>query len=203
MIDDSSALILAGGESRRMGRDKASLMLEGRSMLETVAATMQALFADVKLGVREKRSDSMLPQILDDPGCEGPLAGLLSGLENTSAPWLFMVGCDMPFVSTSVIMQLANRRGRYQAVVPVVRGFPQPLAAFYALNGLGAIRGHLATGGTRSMRAMLEKLDVCFVRESELLEADPTLRSFVDLDTPAEYARELTRPQLTQRETGL
>jgi molybdopterin-guanine dinucleotide biosynthesis protein A len=197
MIVNSSALILAGGASRRMGRDKASLILDGRSMLDLVAETMQALFPEVKLSVREPRFDARLPQILDDPACQGPLAGLLSGLEQLSASWLFVVGCDMPFVTANVVEQLAMRRGACQAVVPVAGGYPQPLAAFYSRSSLRVIRTHLAAGGKQSMQAILEKLDVCFVEEAELLDADPTLRSFVDLDTPADYQRELT-----EREAG-
>jgi molybdopterin-guanine dinucleotide biosynthesis protein A len=81
----------------------------------------------------------------------------------------------------------------YQAVVPVVQGHTQPLAAFYASSGLGTIRAHLAAGGKNSLRAVLEQLEVRYVDEAELLEADPTLRSFFDLDTPQDVASAMRR----------
>jgi molybdopterin-guanine dinucleotide biosynthesis protein A len=76
-----------------------------------------------------------------------------------------------------------------QAVVPVVQGHPQPLAAFYARDCLDAMRTHLGTGGKNSLRAVLEKLEVCYVDEAEMLAADPGLHSFFDLDTPQDVAR--------------
>ncbi|MGC2165772.1 MAG: molybdenum cofactor guanylyltransferase [Gallionella sp.] len=191
MIDDCTAIILAGGNSQRMGSDKASLMLNGRSLLDSVAATMERLFPHVVLSVRRLRTDTDLPQVCDDAAYAGPLAGLVSGMESISTPWAFVVACDMPFVAAEMVDLLALRRGTYQAVVPVTHGYPQPLAAFYARSGLEEIRTHMLSGGKHSMRAVLEKLHVCYVREPELRKADEMLRCFVDLDTPAEYAREL------------
>lgn len=191
MIDDCTAIILAGGNSQRMGRDKANLMLDGQSLLRSVVATMEKVFPDVVLSVRQQRTDIDVPQFCDDPDYAGPLAGLVSGMAGINTPWAFVVACDMPFIAAEVVELLAQRRGTCQAVVPVVHGYPQPLAAFYARSSLDDIRTHLLSGGKHSMRAALEKLHVCYVHDAELRVADATLRSFVDLDTPAEYAREL------------
>jgi len=89
----------------------------------------------------------------------------------------------MPFVVPEVIELLAQRRAGRQAVVPVVQGYPQPLAAFYARSCLEVIRTHLDSGGKNSLQAVLERLDVCYVDETEMLAVDPGLRSFFDLDT--------------------
>ena len=77
-------------------------------------------------------------------------------------------------------------RGQHQAVVPMVDGHPQPLAAFYATSTLETMRACLA-GGDRSLRGLLQKLDVRYVSEAELRACDPQLRSFFDLDTPQDY----------------
>jgi len=74
-------------------------------------------------------------------------------------------------------------------VVPVVAGHPQPLAAFYTVGALAVIQDLLAGDGKRSLRAALERLNVCYVDESELRAADPGLRSFFDLDTPEDLAQ--------------
>jgi len=150
---------------------------------------MRLVFPSVMLSVRLPRPESGLPQVCDDPSCAGPLAGLASGLAAAETPWVFAVACDMPFVVPEVIELLAKQRGGRQAVVPVVQGFPQPLAAFYASNCLQVIRAHLDSGGKNSLQAVLERLDVCYVDEAEMLAVDPGLRSFFDLDTPQDVAR--------------
>lgn len=186
MIEDCTALILAGGDSRRMGQDKASLLLDGKSLLDRVTATMQQVFPRVVVSVRQLRAGVDLPQVCDEYEASGPLAGLIAGLAQADTPWVFAVACDMPFVSAKVVGYLAGERGRFQAVVPVVGGYEQPLAAFYAKSALETMRASLA-GGDRSLRGALEKMEVKYVSEAELRAADPQLRSFFDLDTPQDF----------------
>ncbi len=188
MISDCTAVILAGGDSRRMGQDKAMLPLGGKTLLQHVSDSVVPMFSQVIVSVREPRAGLDLPQVCDALPDGGPLAGLVAALERIETPWLFAVGCDMPFVSPQVIEALALQRAGHQAVVPVVQGHPQPLAAFYARDCLDAIRDIHAGGGKQSLRALLERLDVCYVDEAQLKEFDPQLRSFFDLDTPADVA---------------
>ena len=188
MIEDCTAIILAGGDSQRMGSDKANLLLGEQTLLQRVIATMQQVFPHVIVSVRQLRSGLDLPQVCDDQSGGGPLAGLAAGLGHIATPWAFVVACDMPFVEPGMVKLLAGYRSQCQAVVPVVQGHPQPLAAFYAGSCLGALRAHLAGGGKNSLRAVLEQLQVRYVDESELLKADPALRSFFDLDTPQDVA---------------
>jgi molybdopterin-guanine dinucleotide biosynthesis protein A len=186
MIDDCTALILAGGDSRRMGQDKAALVLDGKTLLDRVTATMQRVFFKVVVSVRQLRAGVNVPQVCDEVEESGPLAGLIAGLAQADTPWVFAVACDMPFVTEAVVLHLASCRGGHQAVVPMVGGYPQPLAAFYATGTLAAMRVSLAAGD-RSLRGVLEKLDVRYVSEAELRECDPQLRSFFDLDTPQDF----------------
>lgn len=211
MIADCTALILAGGDSRRMGQDKAALVLDGRTLVESVTATMQQIFPKVIVSVRQLRAGVEGAQVCDDPGATGPLAGLVAGLQLAETPWVFAVACDMPFVTPALVEGVAEYRltpthpspplsgrerttdsspdkGRLggvgvQAVVPMADGHPQPLAAFYAREALPLMRAQL-TAGERSLRGMLQKLDVHYVEEQVLRGFDPQLRSFFDLDTP-------------------
>jgi len=190
MIADCTAIILAGGESQRMGRDKATLALGEHSLLHRVVAVVQPLFPQLLVSVRQHRLDIELPQVCDTQANAGPLAGLCAALEKSTTPWIFAVATDMPFVQSALIEYLARQRSGqdYQAVVPVVAGHPQPLAAFYAVSALAVIQDLLAGDGKRSLRAALERLNVCYVDESELRVADPGLRSFFDFDTPDDVA---------------
>jgi molybdopterin-guanine dinucleotide biosynthesis protein A len=112
------------------------------------------------------------------------LAGLAAALEYVSTPWIFAVACDMPFITPAVIEYLALQRADCQAVVPMVGGYPQPLAAFYATSCLKVVRDILNSNGKHSMLAPLEMLQVCYVSEEQMQAIDPQLRSFFDLDTP-------------------
>jgi molybdopterin-guanine dinucleotide biosynthesis protein A len=186
MIEDCAALILAGGDSRRMGQDKAALVLDGKTLLQRVSAAMQQIFPKVIVSVRQPRSGVELPQVCDEQASSGPLAGLVAGLAQADTPWVFAVACDMPFVTEAVVIHLAALRNGFQAVVPVVGGYNQPLAAFYAASALEAMRASLVAGD-KSLRGALEKLKVRYVSEAELRECDPHLRSFFDLDTPQDF----------------
>ncbi|TAN79882.1 MAG: molybdenum cofactor guanylyltransferase [Gallionella sp.] len=190
MIEDCTAIILAGGNSQRMGRDKADLPLGEKTLLQTVTATMQQLFPQVIVSVRQPRATVDLPQICDEQPDGGPLAGLAASLGQATTPWIFAVACDMPFVVPGVVEQLAKHRAQHQAVVPIVQGHPQPLAAFYAASCLAVMQANLALQ-QKSLKNVLRQLDVCYVGEAEMLEADPQLRSFFDLDTPQDMAAAL------------
>jgi len=192
MIADCTAIVMAGGDSRRMGTDKASLLFDGQTLLQSVIATMQQLFPQVIVSVRQPRAGIDLPQICDEQPDGGPLAGLVASLGNITTPWAFMVACDMPFVVPEVVELLARYRLQHQAVVPVVHGHPQPLAAFYAASCVAPLRASLAAQ-QKGLRGVLKQLDVRYVDEAEMLEADPHLRSFFDLDTPQDVAQAMNQ----------
>lgn len=188
MLDDCTAIILAGGRSQRMGCDKASLLLGEQTLLEHVAAIVQTRFPRLLVSVRQRRPDLALAQVCDAYIDAGPLAGLHAALTQAQTPWIFAVATDMPFVQPPLIDYLARQREGFQAVVPLVHGHPQPLAAFYATSCLGTFRALLDGDGKRSLRAALAQLDVRYVEQSEMLAADPELGSFFDLDTPQDVA---------------
>ncbi len=191
MISDCTALILAGGESRRMGQDKASMILDGKSLLEHVTATMQSIFPKVLISVRRLRENVDTPQVCDEFEASGPLAGIIATFGQVDTPWIFAVACDMPFVSEAVIRYLATLRASHQAVVPVVQNHIQPMAAFYAANTLDLMKESLVAGD-KSLRGIFEKIKVRYVSEQELRISDPQLRSFFDLDTPQDFNQALT-----------
>lgn len=188
MINDCTAIILAGGDSRRMGRDKATLRFADKTLLQTVITTMQQLFPVTYISVRELRAEISLPQVCDTQTNGGPLTGLVTTLSTIHTPWSFVVGCDMPFVSPALVEQLAAHRAHYQAVVPIVHGQAQPLASFFSTGCIPMMRASLALGN-KSLLGVIRNLDVCYLDESQLQRADPQLRSFFDVDTPQDLIR--------------
>jgi molybdopterin-guanine dinucleotide biosynthesis protein A len=93
---------------------------------------------------------------------------------------VFAVAVDMPYLKPETIARLAAMRGEHQAVIPVVDGYPQPLAAFYAATTLPTLESALAREANRGLYAGLAGLDILHV-----VEASP---DFVDLDTPEDVA---------------
>lgn len=175
-----------------MGRDKASLVFGEQTLLQRVADVMQTVFPQVVVSVRAPRADVALPQVFDACSDAGPLAGLCAGLEHAARngmPWIFAVATDMPFIRPALIEQLATYRAGVDAVVPMIDGHPQPLASFYSIKALPVIRALLGGDGKHSLRAALERLQLVHVHAAELNAADPGLDSFVDLDTPEDFAR--------------
>ena len=199
MIAECTAVILAGGLSRRMGHDKATLPLGETTLLHGVIDVVAPLFARLVVSVGAPRADLPWPQICDEHPGQGPLAGLYAALTQVDTPWIFALATDMPFVAPPLVEALAARRAGFDAVVARVRGHPQPLAAFYSTRCrapfAALLEGDVADGRRRSLRAALETIAVDYVDERELLAADPGLHSFFDLDTPQDVdrARQLLR----------
>ncbi|WP_319238336.1 molybdenum cofactor guanylyltransferase [uncultured Propionivibrio sp.] len=189
MIADSSALILAGGQSSRMGLDKTLLEFEGQTLLQRAIDRMRGVFPSVIVSVRAHREDIDAPQVVDETVGSGPLSGMCAGLAASRTPWLFAVAADMPYADQETIIRLAQcRSDDFQAIVPVVDGHPQPLFGFYRTASLPVFRSVLAGSGKHSLRSVLSQMKVRWVEEELLRTSDPELRSFTDLDTPADLA---------------
>ena len=182
------AIVLAGGQSVRMGVPKAHLPFGGSTLIETVIAALRPLFRTVYVVGRERDRLAGLDAtlLIDDREYSGPLVGLARGLSASDAPWCFAVGCDMPFLSPRVIGRMASLLDDCDVLAASVEGHVQPLHAFYSTACLPAALRLLDEGDT-SLRALLNASRVCSVEARRLLDVDPELDSFRDLDTPEEY----------------
>jgi len=165
-----------------MGSDKASVVLAGKSLLGHVLAQVEPLFADVVISVREQRSDIKYPQIIDDAQGRGPMVGIKAALEAVKTDWMFVIACDMPFVSTGLIQHLAGLRSEHDAVVPFAFERPQPLFGFYNKTCLPLMEARMKQG-QRSMIRLLADLDVFQLSEQQVKAIDPELKSLLSLDT--------------------
>ena len=181
-ILNCTAVILTGGESKRMGSDKAATKLQGKPLLEHVLEKIEPLFSELLISVHVLRPDLKYKQIIDASEDRGPMVGVQRALEEAKMDWVFVIACDMPFVSTRLIQEQANKRTSFDAVVPFVDDRPQPLFGFYAKTCLPMIEVQMQQG-QRSMMRLLDKLDTCLVAEAQVKEVDPSLKSFISLDT--------------------
>ena len=181
-------VILTGGASRRMGRDKATLEWNGTTMLQSLIDRYAAL-GPVAVSVdRAGRFPFHGAAELVDrfPGM-GPLNGLVSGFESTDEPLLFLTATDLPFGDPALALRLAERIADAGAAV-LCRGVKgmEPLFAVYARKALPEARSCLASG-KKSFRDLFERVTVRSVLPEEVPEFD--LRYILtNVNTPEEYA---------------
>lgn len=188
MIENCTAVILAGGESKRMGQDKASLRFGHDSLLNLAIHHMKPLFNTLVVSVREPREHLLFPQLCDRGSDHGPIAGIATALERVDTSWVLAIACDMPFISADMIVSMAAKRDGQDAVVPCADGHLQPLAAFYSKSCLPAMQAQMHEG-RRSLQALIAKVNASIVSEKELRTFDSELLSFMDLDTQTDVIR--------------
>ena len=182
--------ILAGGKSSRMGTNKALLEVGGSGMLERAAALLRPLVGQLFVVADDAAAYAGLdlPIVPDrHPGC-GAVGGIHAALLHAAQPLVLCVACDMPHLGRGVVeLLLAAARPDDDALVPRVGGRPEPLLAVYGTSARAGFERAIASGRLRVMDA-LEGLNVRYLEERVLRVADPTLRSFVNVNTPKELA---------------
>jgi molybdenum cofactor guanylyltransferase len=196
-------LVLAGGRSTRMGRDKAALEYSGRSQLERVFALVDPLVARAFVSVRADQGSDPLrarfPQIVDAaPGLEGPAAGILSALRaHPSAAWL-VLACDLPFLDAGTLQHLIARRDPTRVATAFRSshdGLPEPLCAIYEPAALAGLEAFVA-GGRNCPRKFL-------IQSGALLLDQPRSEALDNVNTPTELdnARQrMAQPAIAARE---
>lgn len=188
-------VVLAGGASRRMGRDKAALLIGGEPLLRRAVGRLRLALAEV-IVVGAPALASLVPdtRIMADkwPG-RGPLGALATALGATDASWVVMVACDMPFTQPALIREIA-RRALASREVDVVgprgaRGV-EPLHAAYSRACLPLALERLA-GDDASLRGLLAAVRVAEIGLAEARALDPQGRSAFNANTPEEWREAL------------
>jgi len=190
-----SLVILAGGLSRRMGRDKAALPAGDGTLIEHIARRLAPVVEETIVAGASGRHHPPGATMVDDryPGL-GPLAGIHAGLLVARSPLVWVVGCDLPDVDPGLAALLCGLAGEVDAVVPRLDSEPQGVCAVYD-RGLAPRIERLLAAGERRLKMLLAASKVRYVTPDELRLVDPELRSFRNINTPAEYrAWLLTQP---------
>jgi len=188
-----AGVIIAGGRSRRMGRDKLLLPVGGVPLIERVVGALADIVDELILALRPGQSQphfqTALPlRTVRDPAPDlGPLGGLIAALSSGDAAHYLAVAGDMPLLQPPLLAHLLTeaRCHDVQAVVPLNGGEPEPLCAVYRQDCLAAMSA-LAEEGGRSLRDLLAQLHVHFVPEDELRRFDRDLVSFLNVNHQAD-----------------
>jgi FdhD protein len=187
-IPGVTGVILAGGESRRMGCDKSLLPIAGARFIERIYRQMAALFDEVIIVTNSPGLYEELPcrKVPDLYPVKGSLAGIHSGLSHARSDRIFVVACDMPFLSAEVIRRLCARSEAADVIIPRSERGVEPLHALYDTRCLPAVEELLDAGEKKIVR-FFPQVRVCEVPPTAFADCDPDGRSFRNINTPQEY----------------
>ncbi|HXW75755.1 MAG TPA: NTP transferase domain-containing protein [Steroidobacteraceae bacterium] len=184
-------LVLAGGRSTRMGRDKATLTYAGRTQLERAMTLLAPHVIRAYVSVRaDQRSEPLrarFPQITDAHPNLGPIAGLLAAqVQHPEAAWL-LLACDLPLLDAATLRHLVRARAPQRAATAFRSshdGLPEPLCAIYEPHSREPLRAFVAAGRDCPRRFLLSA-------DTELID-EPNPAALDNVNTPDEYRLAMT-----------
>ncbi len=183
-----SGIVLAGGMSRRLGRNKAIEPIGGEPLLQRVIGRLSQVSDDALVVVADAAQGSELP-VYDPvrtavdvyPG-SGSLGGIFTGLSAADREWGIVVACDMPFLNVELLNQMLSLRERCDAVVPVLNGRPEPTHAVYSKACLSSIERRLKASDLKITR-FFDEVQVNYMPQHEVERTDPEHLSFMNVNT--------------------
>jgi len=190
MKNNITGVILAGGKSARMARDKAFVPFSGKPMIETVIDNLSGLFQSLMIitntpHLYQKYGIKMRADIIK--GC-GPLGGVYTALLFSETKYNFIFACDMPFLNKGLISFMVNEANNHDAVIPERDGGLEPLCAIYSKACIGAIKNELLKDNLK-VTSFLSSVKTRKVGDKEIAAFDPDGRSFININTPENLRR--------------
>ena len=197
----TAGIVLCGGQSRRMGRAKATLRFGPETMLARVVRLLgDAVEPIVVVGGPGQELPELPPAVLlvrDRQPDRGPLEGLAVGLHalGKGPDAAFVTACDVPLLMPEFVRRMIELSAGYEIAVPHVDGFDQPLSAVYRTSVLPQIEALLADGRLRAVY-LFEMVRTRRVTAEELVGVDSRLQSLANVNGPEDYAAALERAGL-------
>jgi len=180
-----TAIILAGGESSRIGLDKnkSMLRLNGKYLIDIVRSKLKCVVGDNIIIVGPPEKYRSYKQVVPDLFSQkGPLVGIYSGLKASPSQYNLIVGCDMPFLEVKLLQYMRKNINSNDIVIPRYgNDYIEPLCAIYNKRCLETIERNLAEH-IFSVRAIFSHLRVKFIEEEEMRKFDPKFYSFFNVN---------------------
>ena len=197
----SSAVILAGGRSSRLGQDKAFLEVNGQFLIERVIERLAQLVDEVIIVANDvERYANLEALVISDvyPG-KGALGGIYSGLRAASGRHSLVVACDMPFLDVSLLRYMQGLGAQYDVVIPRMGKLTEALHAVYSRGCLPFIEQQLRAGDLRIIR-FFPQVRVRYVDQEEMEVFDPEHLSFFNINSQADL--DVAKEIWSQEEPG-
>jgi molybdopterin-guanine dinucleotide biosynthesis protein A len=183
-----TGIILAGGESRRMGVDKAFMTVAGIPLIEHVLQALGPVVRKIIIVTNspERYRAYKVRLVADRLEGRGPLMGVYSGLCSSETEYNVVVACDMPFLNAGLLSYQMELAPGYDAVVPAFGELIEPLHAVYSKRLLPLIEERIREDDRR-IRSIFGRANIRYVTKKEIDRFDPEGRSFINLNTPQQY----------------
>jgi len=185
-----TGVILAGGESTRMGKNKAFIEINGKRIIDRTVSLFREIFDDVLLVTNTPLDyiELKVRIVTDLVSGKGSLGGIYTGLFFSSSPKAFFVGCDMPFLDRRVIQYFLSLAQTADIVVQRTKDYWQPLHAIYPRTLLKPIERLLQQGELKIIKTY-QGMRVREVTGEELKRFDPDLHTLSNFNTPEELKK--------------
>ncbi|MBZ0283433.1 MAG: molybdenum cofactor guanylyltransferase [Anaerolineae bacterium] len=179
--------ILAGGQSRRMGRPKSFVNLAGKPLIQHLIELVKTLKYPIHVIANDPEPFKQFgyPVFPDVLTGKGALGGIHTSLSHSETPYTLCLACDMPFINTDLIIYLINSTSHYDAVVPMVNNYPQGLHTIYHRRCHTVIENQIVQDELQ-VSQVFTLLHTNFIPETTLRHIDPALHAFINLNTPEE-----------------
>lgn len=186
-ISNTSAVILAGGKSSRMGRDKSQLKIGDTTFSQKLLDDFSQYFENVYLSVSANSQLSGPGIIHDDKESLGPLSGLMAAIKGTKGDNVFICATDMPFADPEIAVQLVEMMGDFDAcLIRRTNGKVETAFSVFSKGILPHLQDEL-DNGKRSIMGLVDRISARFVDETELDSFSDD--SFLNVNTPEDYNR--------------
>ncbi len=194
LLKNLSGIILAGGEGRRIGGYKALKKLARIPLILHVVCKLQPFFGELLIITNRPGYLNLIKkdltgtriikdEYLSDKVDRSSLVGIYTGLKNSNFSHSFIVACDMPFLNLDLINYMAGKIENYDALVPQINGFIEPLHAIFSRECLSNFQKSILKGDFK-VSDILNSLSVNYVKENEIVKFDPNYLSIFNINRP-------------------
>ena len=202
-----TSIILAGGRSSRLGREKLAEVIAGKSLIERAINSLSSLSQEILIVISQKQARSSLslytyPEaktVVDLHSGKGSLIGIYTGLVHSTNFLNLVVACDMPFLNLELLRYMVKIAPGFDVVIPRIDDQMEPLHALYSKNCIKPMEERIKEGNLK-ITGFFDSVKVRYVGEEKLNRFDPERLSFFNINTEAdlERARMLAAREKTQ-----
>ena len=189
-----TSIVLAGGKSLRLGRDKLSEKVGGESLIQHVLSRLRSISDRVLIVTAQDQNippfqpDNRIQVVSDLYPGKGSLGGIYTGLSFADRFACFVTAADMPFLNIALIQYLMRFSSDFDVVIPKVQGKVEPLHAVYSRNCLAPIK-RLIDSDDLKIIDFFDEVKVRYIKEDEIDGFDPEHISFFNVNTQVDLER--------------
>ena len=185
-----TVIILAGGKSSRLGRDKALEKIGGQYLIERVIDSLSQLRDDIIIvtATPNQLSDLNVEKVLDTYPRTGAKVGLCTGINASLSFYSLVVACDLPLLNIDLLGYLLDSASGFDAVIPRIDDKIEPLHAVYSKNCIPILDEHISKGKLK-ISDLFNEINVRYVEVDEIERYDPQHLSLFNINSEANLKR--------------